>query len=221
MKIRKMIKLSENNELLKIYHPAAGPNWIASYNLAACLNKPFELQINDIYHYLPSEENVPVVDSNNNLVFAQENKKGDDCFSTQLPFYNLEIFETMDGKESLKILDPVDIMYIDWLDNWIERPVNPDYTFEDYAKHFVQKIKNGGYVILDLKHYRKDLPGMHNWYNHPEGVFEINEKTHLEYIGEHLLKFMVDCESSWIQYRKRYKLKIFKVIHSEGLHEMV
>jgi len=221
MKIRKMIKLPENKELLKIYHPAAGSYWIASYNLAACLNKPFELRINDTWNRLPSEEYNSVVDSNNNLVFAQENKEKDVFFSTQLPFNNLEIFETMDGKESLKILDPVDIMYIDWLDNWIERPVNPDYTFEDYAKHFVQKIKNGGYVILDLKHYRKDLPGMHNWYNHPEGVFEINEKTHLEYIGEHLLKFMVDCESSWIQYRKRYKLKIFKVIHSEGLHEMV
>ena len=74
MKIRKMIKLPENNELLKIYHPAAGPNWIASYNLAACLNKSFELRINDIYHYLPSVEHDSVVDSNNNLVFAQENK---------------------------------------------------------------------------------------------------------------------------------------------------
>ena len=221
MKIRKMIKLPENNELLKIYHPAAGPNWIASYNLAACLNKSFELRINDIYHYLPSVEHDSVVDSNNNLVFAQENKEKDVFFSTQLPFYNLEIFESMDGKESLKILDPVDIMYIDWLDNWINIPVNSDHTFSDYAKQFTQKVKNGGYVILDLKHNFVDFELSNNWYNHPEGVFEIDESTHLEYIGEHLLKHYVDCESPFMQYRKRYKLKVFKVIHLEELNEIV
>lgn len=216
-----MINVSENNELLKIYHPAAGPNWIASYNLAACLNKPFELRINDIYHYLPSEEHDSVVDSNNNQVFAQENKASDVFFSTQLPFNNLEIFEEMDGKESLHRLDAVDIVYIDWLDYWVDRPANPDHTFEDYAKQFVQKIKNGGYVILDLKHHHKYFPSVNNWYNHPEGVFKINEDTHLEYIGGHFLKHYVDCETPSIHYRKRYKLKIFKVIHSEGFHEMV
>ncbi len=220
MKIRKMIKLPENNESVKIYHPAAGSNWIASYNLAACLNKPFELRINDIWNHLPSEEHNSVVDSNNNLVFAQENKEKDVFFSTQLPFNNLEIFETMDGKESLKILDPVDIMYIDWLDNWIERPVDSDHTFEYYAKQFTQKVKNGGYVILDLKHHNKgDGEDWNHQYNHLEGVFEINEKTHLEYIGKHRLKHNVDCKSSGM--RKRYKLKIFRVIHLEELNEIV
>ena len=210
MKIRKMIKLPENNQLLKLYHPAAGSNWIASDNLAACLNKPFELQINDIFHYLPSEEHCPVVDSNNNLVFAQESEKSGDCFSTQLPFYNLEIFESMDGKESLKILDPVDIMYIDWLDNWIERPVDSDHTFEDYAKQFTQKVKNGGYIILDLKHHFVDFELSNNWFNHPEGVFEINENTHLEYIGKHRLQHNVDCKSSWKNKKKRYIAKTKK-----------
>ncbi|HIF45307.1 MAG TPA: hypothetical protein EYQ73_00710 [Candidatus Poseidoniales archaeon] len=206
----------QGNQHVTIFHPAAGLNWIASYNFAARLSRSFLLRINDINQILPNDGLSGVMDSENQWVFnhAHSITDGSEVFTTnQLDWGNMLVFEEMDGAVSLPRLDPVDIMFIDWLDDWLVRSNSNNVDFRFYARQFVSKIRDGGYIILDLKHDSEYNPFQKQWFSHPLNPFAVDENTTLTYEGEFTFYHEVDCQPFNHEHFTHVDVKIFKVNH--------
>jgi|GEM_PF-2323995 len=169
-----------------IYHPAAGGHWIASWQIAATLDTPFVLVANDLHMQPPDDDFYGVADANGNCPFQQvgyTDYHGSKLYhmpSLEVPHW----FEMNqgDGGQTLASLPFVDILYIDWLDDWFPRPeAGPDADFSDYAKSFAHKVRDGGLIMLDLKHGSAD--SAMSWFEIPDDVFEVHPGVTLEHRG--------------------------------------
>ena len=169
-----------------IYHPAAGGHWIASWQIAASLGTPFVLVANDIYPHTPDDGLQGVVDAEGNCPFQ---KVGYTDYHGSKLYHNVSLdvahwleMNQGDGGQKLASMPLVDILYVDWLDDWLPTPVaGLDVDFSDYAKAFAHKVRDGGLILLDLKH--SDVDFELSWFDIPPDSFEVHSGVTLEHLG--------------------------------------
>ena len=169
-----------------IYHPAAGGHWIASWQMAVSLGTPFVLVANDLHPEAPDDDFFGVVRPNGNCPFQQvgyTDYHGSKLYqksSLTVPHW-LEMNQG-DGGQTLAAMPFVDILYVDWLDDWMPRPVAaPNVDFSDHAKSFAHKVRDGGLILLDLKHHSPDFSMP--WFGIPADSFEVHAGVKLEHLG--------------------------------------
>ena len=168
---------SVENKPTVICHPAAGYNYITCWNIMKNIGNSFIIHFTNMEDINLEDDSIVKVRTKPPLTLYNDNT---------LKYNNRLVWEQI--KEEGFNLPECDILYLDWLAGWIPE-LDDEFspTFVDYAKLFVHRVRDGGLIFLDLKHYNgtytdKKL-STKKWFRHSGGKVNISDKVMLEYIG--------------------------------------
>lgn len=150
---------------LVIVHPAAAMHHHASFGLVSDAGHPFIHVVVDYGEYTPNGGGINANEagmatwqriSDTSQGYAVYRKA---ALST--PHWQVHIQH--EAFSTLTASPPVDILYVDWLE-WLDpHSTGDDRTFPHLLSAYVHKIREGGLVVLDLKHSHF-LEGEHPWF---------------------------------------------------------
>lgn len=203
------IEVDENRPLV-VAHPAAANHYHASMSLFEDAGHPFVHVLVDLSQFCPDEWPYHANEANHaNYQRLHDTSTGDPVFRKvciNVPHWQVHV-----GGEAFNYLSnapPVDVLYVDWF-TWLDRFITSDETaFADMMAHYTSNIRDGGLVIVDHKHREMGENGC-RWFNHPGGIFAIDENTQMEEM----------CDIEWLGGNangemQTYAATVFKVHHS-------
>ena len=169
---------------LIVSHPGAHMNYLASWNVMVDHGEPFVLVCDDLGPAYP--DGWWAQHSNDGMeYFARlQNPQGvgQAYRNPNLPFQNLLVHRELEAKKGMEDFPLIDIMYVDFIDiflNWNgEDDWNP--TFMAAAPKMVEKVRDGGMLIIDRKNLHEDY---NQWLEFPPGDFEVSPGITLQHIG--------------------------------------
>ena len=150
---------------LVIVHPAAAMHHHASFGLVSDAGHPFIHVVVDYGEYTPNGWGINA----NEAGMATWQRISDT--SQGYPVYRKAALSTPhwqvhiqhEAFSTLTASPPVDVLYVDWLE-WLDpHSTGDDRTFPHLISAYVHKIREGGLVVLDLKH-SQFLEGEHPWF---------------------------------------------------------
>jgi len=197
---------------LIVVHPAAGGNYLASWNIMIEHRQPFVLVCDDVHPHYP--DMWPYHSDDNGAEYfariADPVGIGAAYRNPDLGFQNLLIHRGVDGKEGYLTIPEIDILYLDWLTPFIEDGNRK--SFMDCIPIMASRVKDGGIIILDKKH-QKNCP---QWFNFPDdGEFNVSDGISLQHIGN----------GEWpilrleMPHSKEIEVEVFTVSNSNQLGE--
>ena len=139
---------------LVIVHPAAAAHHHASFGLVSDAGHPFIHVVVDYGEYTPDGWGINA----NEAGMATWQRISDT--SQGYPVYRKAALSTPhwqvhiqhEAFSTLTASPPVDVLYVDWLE-WLDpHSTGDDRTFPHLISAYVHKIREGGLVVLDLKH---------------------------------------------------------------------
>jgi len=165
---------------LIVVHPAAGGNYLASWNVMEDHAQPFVLICDDLSPYYPDVWPYHSDDIGQEYFarIADPVSGGAAYRNPDLDFQNLLVHRPMDGKEGYLSIPVIDILYLDWLEPFTN---SNKKSFMDCIALMASKVRDGGVIILDKKH-QNACP---QWFDFPdEDSFEVAEGINLQHLGK-------------------------------------
>ena len=165
---------------LIVVHPAAGGNYLASWNIMTEHGQPFVLICDDVHPHYPDMWPYHSDDLGSEYFarIADPVGIGAAYRNPDLGFHNLLVHREMDGKEGYLNIPGIDILYLDWLTPFTEDDNRK--SFMDCIALMASRVKDGGIIILDKKH-QKACP---QWFDFPDGgEFDVSDGISLQHIG--------------------------------------
>lgn len=166
--------------LLIVVHPAAGGNYLASWNVMIEHAQPFVLVCDDVHPHYPDMWPHHTDDLGNEYFARIANPIGGGAAyrNPNLGFQNLLVHRELEGKEGYLSIPEIDILYLDWLTPFVD---DDRKSFMDCIAVMASRVKDGGIIILDKKH-QGVCP---QWFNFPEdGEFDVADGISLQHIGK-------------------------------------
>ena len=171
---------------LIVSHPGAHGNYLASWNVMVDHGEPFVLVCDDLGPAYP--DGWWAQHSNNGMeYFARlQNPQGvgQAYRNPDLPFQNLLVHRGLEANKGMEDFPLIDIMYVDFIEIFQTHNGEPDWrpTFMAAAPKMVEKVRDGGVLIIDRKNVHEDFN--HEWLEFPEGEFEVSPGITLEHVGK-------------------------------------
>ena len=194
---------------LIVVHPAAGGNYLASWNIMIEHGQPFVLICDDVNPHFPDEWPYHSDDIGYEYFarIADPVGIGAAYRNPDLSFQNLLVHRAMDGKEGYLSIPEIDILYLDWLEPFTD---NNKKSFMDCIALMASRVKDGGVIILDRKHKNP----CSQWFDFPEdGAFTVADGISLQHIGKGEWPIL-SLEMSWA---KEIAAEVFSVNNSNQL----
>ena len=176
---------ADGNPLI-VSHPGAHMNYLASWNVMVDHGEPFVLVCDDLGPAYP--DGWWAQHSNNGMeYFARlQNPQGvgQAYRNPDLPFQNLLVHRGLEANKGMEDFPLIDVMYVDFIDIFLTHNGEPDWrpTFMAAAPKMVEKVRDGGVLIIDRKNVHEDFN--HEWLEFPEGEFEVSPGITLEHVGK-------------------------------------
>ncbi len=171
---------------LIVSHPGAHMNYLASWNVMVDHGEPFVLVCDDFGPAYPDGW------------WAQHSKNGMEYFARlqnpqgvgqayrnpDLPFQNLLVHRELDANKGMEDFPLIDIMYVDFIDIFLTYEGKADWrpTFLAAAPKMVEKVRDGGVLIIDRKNVHEDCGPQ--WLEFPQGEFQVAPGITLEHVGK-------------------------------------
>lgn len=195
---------------LIVVHPAAGANYLASWNVMIDHGQPFVLICDDVNPHYPDEWPYHSDDTGYEYFarIADPVGIGAAYRNPDLGFQNLLVHRAMDGKEGYLSIPEIDILYLDWLEPFSNNEHGK--AFMDCIALMASRVKDGGVIILDRKHKNP----CSQWFDFPEdGAFTVADGISLQHIGKGEWPIL-SLEMSWA---KEIAAEVFSVNNSNQL----
>jgi len=170
---------------LIVSHPGAHMNYLASWNVMVDHGEPFVLVCDDLGPAFPDGW------------WAQHSKDGMEYFARlqnpqgvgqayrnpDLTFQNLLVHREMEANKGMGDFPLIDIMYVDFIEIFLKYNGEVDWrpTFMAAAPKMVEKVRDGGVLIIDRKNVHEDYD---QWLEFPQGEFEVSPGITLEHVGK-------------------------------------
>ena len=170
---------------LIVSHPGAHMNYLASWNVMVEHGEPFVLVCDDLGPAYPDGW------------WAQHSKDGMEYFARlqnpqgvgqayrnpDLSFQNLLVHRGLDANKGMEDFPLIDIMYVDFIEIFLKDNGEVDWrpTFMAAAPKMVEKVRDGGVLIIDRKNVHEDYD---QWLEFPQGEFEVSPGITLEHVGK-------------------------------------
>ena len=150
---------------LVIVHPAAAAHHHASFGLVSDAGHPFIHVVVDYGEYTPDGWGINANEAGMaTWQRISDTSQGHAVYrkaSLSTPHWQVHIQH--EAYSNLTTSPPVDVLYVDWLE-WLDpHSTGDDSTFSHLISAYVHKIREGGLVVLDLKHSHF-LEGEHPWF---------------------------------------------------------
>ena len=171
---------------LIVSHPGAHMNYLASWNVMVDHGEPFVLVCDDLGPAFPDGW------------WAQHSKNGMEYFARlqnpqgvgqayrnpDLTFQNLLVHRELEANKGMEDFPLIDIMYVDFIEIFLTHSGESEWrpTFMAAAPKMVEKVRDGGVLIIDRKNVHEDFN--HEWLEFPEGEFEVSPGITLEHVGK-------------------------------------
>ena len=150
---------------LVIAHPAAAMHHHASFGLVSDAGHPFIHVVVDYGEYTPDGWGINANEAGMaTWQRISDTSQGHAVYrkaALSTPHWQVHIQH--EAFSTLTASPPVDVLYVDWLE-WLDpHSTGDDRTFPHLISAYVHKIREGGLVVLDLKHSHF-LEGEHPWF---------------------------------------------------------
>jgi hypothetical protein len=159
-------------------------NYLASWNVMVDHGEPFVLVCDDISPAYP--DGWWAQHSNDGMeYFARlQNPQGvgQAYRNPDLSFQNLLVHRELDANKGMEDFPLIDIMYVDFIEMFLKYNGEVDWrpTFMAAAPKMVEKVRDGGVLIIDKKNVHEDYD---QWLEFPQGEFEVAPGITLEHVG--------------------------------------
>ncbi len=176
---------SAEDRPLIVSHPGAHMNYLASWNVMVDHGEPFVLVCDDISPAYP--DGWWAQHSNDGMeYFARlQNPQGvgQAYRNPDLSFQNLLVHRELDANKGMEDFPLIDIMYVDFIEIFLKYNGEVDWkpTFMSAAPKMVEKVRDGGVLIIDRKNVHEDYD---QWLEFPQGEFEVSPGITLEHVGK-------------------------------------
>ena len=169
---------SEDRPLI-VYHPAAGINYLSSWSILVENQKPFVLVCDDIGPHYPDDWPFTRDFTNSEYFVRMYNPLigGRAYRNPDLDFENMLIHRAIDVNEGIQDMPLVDILYVDWLDPFINQ--GDEKTSANVFSKLAKYVTNGGIIILDKKH--EDV--IPEWFDFNHKEVQINDNLSIQHLG--------------------------------------
>jgi len=170
---------------LIVSHPGAHMNYLASWNVMVDHGEPFVLVCDDLGPAYP--DSWWAQHSNDGMeYFARlQNPQGvgQAYRNPTLSFQNLLVHRELDANKGMEDFPLIDIMYVDFIEIFLAYNGEVEWrpNFMAAAPKMVEKVRDGGVLIIDRKNVHEDYD---QWLEFPQGEFEVSPGITLEHVGK-------------------------------------
>jgi len=164
---------------LIVYHPAADLNYINSWSIMAENEQPFILFCDELGPRYPDD--LPFLESSLRMEYfariANPLSGGRAYRHPEFGYQNMLVMRQKDAKKGIEDLPLVDILYLDWLEPFIDNRKRNSYS--DIIPKLARYVRDGGLIILDRKH-AKTVP---EWFTYSQLILSTKKDVCIEHIG--------------------------------------
>ena len=164
---------------LIVYHPAADMNYINSWSIMVENDQPFILFCDELGPRFPDD--LPFLENSLRMEYfarlANPLIGGRAYRHPELGYQNMLAMRQKDARNGIEDLPLVDILYVDWLEPFIED--RNKGSFSDIIPKLATHVRDGGLIILDKKH-AKTVP---EWFAYSQLILSSKKDVCIEHIG--------------------------------------
>jgi len=177
---------------LLVYHPAPDMNYVNSWSIMVENDQPFILFCDDMGPRYPDD--LPFLETSLRMEYfariANPLIGGRAYRHPELGYQNMLVQRQKDANLGIEDLPLLDILYVDWLEPFIEKRGRNSYS--DIIPKLATHVRDGGLIILDRKH-AETIP---EWFTYSQIILSTKKDVCIEHIGrgEWLIPY-VDLEN--------------------------
>ena len=168
-----------NDRPLIVYHPAADMNYINSWSIMVENDQPFVLFCDELGPRYPDD--LPFIENSLRMEYfariANPLIGGRAYRHPELGYQNMLVMRQKDARLGIIDLPLVDILYLDWLEPFIEDRKRNSYS--DIIPKLAANVRDGGLIILDRKH-ADSIP---EWFTYSQIILNTKRNVCVEHIG--------------------------------------
>ena len=170
---------------LIVSHPGAHMNYLASWNVMVDHGEPFVLVCDDLGPAYPDSWWAQHSNIGMEYFARLQNPQGvgQAYRNPNLPFQNLLVHRELDANKGMEDFPLIDIMYVDFIEIFLAYNGEVEWrpNFMAAAPKMVEKVRDGGVLIIDRKNVHEDYD---QWLEFPQGEFEVSPGITLEHVGK-------------------------------------
>ena len=164
---------------LIVYHPAADMNYLNSWSIMVENDQPFIIFCDELGPRYPDD--MPFLETSLRMEYfariANPLIGGRAYRSPELGYQNMLAMRQKDASEGIEDLPLVDILYLDWLEPFVENRNRNSYS--DIIPKLASHVRDGGLIILDRKH-AEVVP---EWFAYSQIILSTKKDVCVEHIG--------------------------------------